>query len=343
MKAVFLDGAKNLQRLETAVQPIRSDEVRIRVHTMGICGSDIEYYLHGFIGKFVPKNPLVLGHELSGEVVEVGGDVKKITVGSRVAIDPSIPCRQCEYCRNGRHNLCENLKFVGTAATFPHIHGGLAEFVNIPAVNCFTIPSHMSWGEGACLEPASVAVQAVLRPGNIAGAAVLITGGGTIGQFISLAARAFGARTIAVSDLQQFRREVALESGADMVIDPADAAEMSNAIENTGGFDLIFEASGSPEAVKSAFEVIKRGGTIVQVGSIPKDITLPANLVMSKELQYIGSFRYTDIYPITLDMLSTRRIDSRPLISNTFNISKVTEAFEIASQRGNIIKVQVEL
>ncbi len=342
MKAILLDGAKNLVEGSTETPSLGPDDVRIKVNTMGICGSDIEYYLHNRIGSFVPRGPLVLGHELSGEIVETGTNVASPAVGMRVAIDPSMPCRVCEYCRAGRHNLCTDLKFVGTAATVPHIPGGLAEYVTVPASNCYIVPDHLSWGEGACLEPLSVAVHGVLRPGSVAGSKVLVSGGGTIGQFVALAARAFGAAVVAVSDLKPFRRRFATDQGADYGIDPTDPDEMARAQEESGGFDVVFEASGAPPAVRSNLEIVKRGGTIVQIGSIASEVELPANLIMSKELRYLGSFRYADIYPISMNLLASRRVDVRPLISASYPLSKVTDAFELAAERGDTIKVQVE-
>lgn len=343
MKAFFLDGIRQLVQKETDKPPVGDGDVLIKVNTVGVCGSDIEYYLHNRIGSFIPQAPLVLGHELAGEIVEVGAGVSSLAPGVRVAIDPSIPCRVCEHCRKGRHNICNNLGFIGTAATVPHIPGGMGEYVSIPAANCYVAPDHLSWGEATCLEPLSVAVHAALRPSSIAGANVLVSGGGTIGQFIALAARAFGAASIAVSDLQPFRRDFAVEHGADLGIDPTNADEMATANENTGGFDLIFEASGAPPAVRGNLELVKKGGTIVQVGSIASDVELPANLIMSKELRILGSFRYGDIYPISMNLLSTRRVDVRPLISVTFPYTASVKAFDLAAERGDTIKVQIEV
>lgn len=360
MRAIYLDRAKTLVE-RTAEPPTPGPgEVLIRVHTMGICGSDIEYYLHGKIGAFVPQAPLVLGHEFAGEVVELGPDpISPVTgkpeprqptpgtggfgveVGSRVAVDPSIPCRVCDHCRSGRHNLCTNLRFIGTAATVPHINGGLAEYVTVPVANCYTVADHLSWGEGACLEPLSVAVHAVLRPGTITGARVLVTGGGTIGQFVALTARAMGASVVAVSDLQQFRLDFATEHGADYGLDPRDTDAMERAQQETGGFDLIFEASGAAPAVRANLSLVRRGGTIVQIGSIGGEVELPANLIMAKELSYIGSFRYADIYPVSMDLLTSRRVDVRPLISATYPLIDAQAAFDLAAERGQAIKVQV--
>jgi L-idonate 5-dehydrogenase len=233
------------------------------------------------------------------------------------------------------------MRFMGTAATFPHISGGLGEYVTIPASNCHVVPDHISWAEATCLEPLAVAVHAALRPGSIAGARVLVTGGGTIGQFVAIVARALGAATIAVSDLQPFRREFALERGADLALDPADPDRMAAARDETGGFDLVFEASGAPAAVAANLELVNKGGTIVQIGSIARPVELPANLIMAKELTLLGSFRYGEVYELAMNLLSTRRTDVRPLVSATFPYEEAPQAFRLASERGETVKVQV--
>lgn len=343
MRAIFLEGPRTLVERETDTPAVGTGDVLIKVHSMGICGSDIEYYMHNKCGSFVPRNPLVLGHELSGVVVEAGASVTNISVGTRVSIDPSMPCRVCRYCRAGRHNLCENLRFVGTAATYPHISGGLGEFVAIACENCHVIPEGVSWEDATCLEPLSVAVHAALRPARIAGENVLITGGGTIGQFVALACRAFGAATVAVSDIQGFRRDFAVEQGADFGIDPMDADDITRAQHATGGFGLIFDASGAPAAVKQNLELVNKGGSIVQIGTINGAVELPANLIMSKELSVIGSFRYGDIYPIAMNLLASKRVNVTPLVSSTFPFTEATAAFEQAAERGNAIKIQVEV
>ena len=355
MKVIELDGAQNLVERSASDPTAGPGEVCIGVHTVGICGSDIEYYLHNRIGSFIPRGPLVLGHELSGEVVAAGSPPEStplstapgagghgVEVGSRVAIDPSMPCRVCDYCRSGRHNLCTNLKFIGTAATVPHLAGGFARYVVVPRANCFVIPDGVSWGEGACLEPVSVAVHAAVRAGAVAGRRVLVSGGGTIGQFVALVARAFGAAVVAVSDPQQHRREFAVGQGADFGVDPTKPDDMARVRQQTGGFDLIFEASGAPPAVRANLELVNRGGTIVQIGSIPADVDLPMNLVMSKELTVVGSFRYADVYPVSMNLLASRRVDVRPLISATYRFADTPAAFALAAERGNAIKIQVE-
>lgn len=341
MRAWFLDGIETLAMREAQEREPGEGEVAIRVHTMGICGSDIEYFLHNRIGSFVPQGPLVLGHELAGTVVGAGAGIDGGLVGQRVAIDPSIPCRRCQYCRAGRHNLCTAMRFIGTAATIPHISGGLGEYVVVPAVNCYRAPDDLSWAEAACLEPLAVAVHAVLRPGTIAGARVLVTGGGTIGQFVAIVARALGASYVAVSDLQPFRRDFAVEQGADLGVDPTTPDGLDVARATSGGFDLVFEASGAAPAVRANLELVDRGGTIVQIGSIGAPVELPANLIMAKELRVMGSFRYAEVYPLAMDLLTSRRADVRPLVSATFPYDQTPRAFRLAAERGETVKVQV--
>ncbi|MFW5686099.1 MAG: NAD(P)-dependent alcohol dehydrogenase [Spirochaetota bacterium] len=346
MRAFYLDNAETLT-LRDAPPPVAGEgEVTLRVHTVGICGSDIEYYRHFRIGSFVPRGPLVLGHEISGEVAAHGPGTDTTSapaIGSRVAIDPSMPCRRCTYCRAGRHNLCTNMRFIGTAATVPHISGGLGEYVVVPAGNCYHVPDHVSWGEAACLEPLAVAVHAALRPGSVAGSRVLVTGGGTIGQFVALVARALGSARVTVSDLQAFRREFARNQGADDVFDPSDPHDVERARTTSGGFDIIFEASGAPSAVRGNLEIVERGGTIVQIGSIQRDVELPANHIMAKELRVLGSFRYGEVYPTAMNLLARRQVDVRPLISRTFSFGETPEAFGLAAERAETVKVQIAM
>lgn len=172
---------------------------------------------------------------------------------------------------------------------------------------------------------------------------MLITGGGTIGQFAALTARALGSAMVAVSDLQEYRRSFALEQGAHLAFDPADPDDVARARDQAGGFDVIFEASGAPAAVSANLELVERGGTIVQIGSIQSDVTMPANLIMAKELTVLGSFRYGEVYETAMSLLASRRVDVRPLISRTFSYDQTPDAFALAARREDTVKVQVEV
>jgi L-idonate 5-dehydrogenase len=339
MQAYVLHGVEDL-KLEKRLDPqIGPRDVLVDVRRAGICGSDIHYYLHYKIGQFIPQKPLVLGHEFSGDVAAIGAEVSGIAVGDRVTAEPSIECRQCRYCRAGRYNLCENLKFIGTAATIPHIDGAFGEQVVVPVSHCHRLDEKLDYGAGALAEPLAVGAHAVMRAGAIAGSRVLITGGGTIGQMVLAMARVTGATDITMADIDPHARAFSLEHGAVAVFDPRDE---SAAAEHTAqGYEVIFEASGSPAALSFAYTAAARGARIVQIGTQPAGLTLPSNLVMSKELAVFGSFRYAHVFPLVLELMTSGRIDVAELISVVYPYAKMQEAMERAVAKQGIVKVQV--
>lgn len=343
MKAFLLHGAKDLRPADLPVPTPGQGEVIVAMRRAGICGSDMHYYLAGQIGSFIPKRPFVLGHEFAGEIAAVGAGVPAGRIGQRVTIDPSMPCGGCSFCRSGRYNLCLNMRFFGSASCDPHINGGFEEFVTVPAANCLPVPPALSWGEAAMIEPLSVAVHAVQRAGIIAGQAVLVTGGGTIGQLVALVARAFGAARVVLSDIAAGPRQFAVERGADAALDglAADFAAAAQAL-CPSGFDVVIEASGAAPALAQALFAARRGGTIVQVGTLPATVTLPLNMVMARELNLIGSFRFTDAFGMALDLVGSGRIDIKPLISAVFPLAGLQAAMDRALTRDRVIKVQIE-
>lgn len=246
MKAFLLHGAKDLRAADLPRPVAGPGDVVLAMRRAGICGSDIHYFSHGYVGSFMPRRPFVLGHEFAGEIVEVGAGVPAARIGEHVTVDPSMPCGQCEFCRGGRYNLCVNMRFYGSASCDPHIDGGFEEFIVAPSANAFVVPDALTWGAAAMTEPLSVAVHAALRAGSLAGRSVLVTGGGTIGQLTALVARVFGAGIVALGDILPCPRRMALDCGATGALDalspdfPADADALA-----AGGFDVVIEASGS--------------------------------------------------------------------------------------------------
>jgi L-idonate 5-dehydrogenase len=343
MKAFMLHGERDLRAEDIDLPEVPPGHVMLRVKRAGICGSDIHYYSHGKIGSFVPKRPFVLGHEFAGEIVDAGDGAAAAMIGQRVTVDPSIPCGDCKHCRSGRYNLCRNMKFYGSASCDPHIDGGFAEYTIAPAKNCFVVPDSLGWGEAAMIEPLSVVVHAARRAGDIAGRRVLVTGGGAIGQLMALVARAFGASQVVMSDIAEYPRELAVKLGADKSLNAMDADFGAQATAlSQGGFDAVFEASGSPQALAQAIAAAERGATIVQVGTLPTPVTAPLNSIMAKELNFIGSFRFANVFATALDLAISRKVNLTALISAVLPLSDMQKAMDLAIGKDEVVKVQIE-
>ena len=343
MKAYLLHGEKDLREHTIELPLVTPGHVMLRVKRAGICGSDIHYYSHGKIGSFIPKRPFVLGHEFAGEVVSAGDSAGAPLIGQRVTVDPSIPCSECKFCRSGRYNLCRNMKFYGSASCDPHIDGGFAEYTVAPANNCFAIPDTLGWGEAAMIEPLSVVVHAARRAGDIAGRRILVTGGGAIGQLMALVARAFGASQVVMSDIASYPRDLAVQLGADASLDARDPDFVAQATAlSEGGFDFMFEASGSAHALAQAIAAAERGATIVQVGTLPTTVTAPLNSIMAKELNFIGSFRFANVFATALDLAVSQRVNLSALISAVLPLSDMQMAMDLAIGKNEVVKVQIE-
>jgi L-idonate 5-dehydrogenase len=343
MKAFVLHGAKDLRAQDIEMPIVPAGHVMLRVRRAGICGSDIHYYAHGKIGSFIPKRPFVLGHEFAGDVVSAGDHDGAALIGRRVTVDPSIPCGECKFCRGNRHNLCRHMKFYGSASCDPHIDGGFAEYTMAPAQNCFIIPDSLGWGEAAMIEPLSVVVHAAHRAGDLAGKRVLVTGGGAIGQLMALVARTFGASQVVMSDIAAYPRNLALRLGADASLDANESDfEQQATTMAKGGFDVVFEASGSPHAVAQAIAAADRGATIVQIGTLPTPVTAPLNSIMAKELNFLGSFRFANVFAKALDLAVTRKVNLTALISAVLPLSDMQKAMDMAMGKHEVVKVQIE-
>jgi L-idonate 5-dehydrogenase len=343
MRAFLLYGEKDLRAHDMDLPVVSPGHVMLRVKRAGICGSDMHYYSHGRIGSFVPKRPFVLGHEFAGEVVSIGDGVSPSMIGQRVTVDPSIPCGECKFCLGGRYNLCRNMRFYGSASCDPHIDGGFAEYTNAPAKNCWIVPDSLGWGEAAMIEPLSVVVHAARRAGDIACRRVLVTGGGAIGQLMALVARSFGASQVVMSDIAEYPRQLAIRLGADAALDANDVDFEAQATAlSQGGFDFVFEASGSAQALSQAIAAAERGSTIVQVGTLPAPATAPLNSIMAKELNFIGSFRFANVFATALDLAVSRRVNLSALISAVLPLIDMQKAMNLAIGKREVVKIQIE-
>jgi L-idonate 5-dehydrogenase len=343
MNTCMIYGAHDL-RLEQRDDPdLAATEVRVRVRNGGICGSDLHYFHAGRIGDFVIREPLVPGHEFSGEVAEIGRDVTRVQVGDRIAVHPGRSCGRCPRCREGRSNLCQSVFFMGSASKFPHMHGGFRERVCVEESQCHRITAEIGFDEIAFAEPLSVCLHAAMRAGNLIGRRVLVIGGGPIGQLLLLVARHGGATHTAVSDLLDAPLAFALRLGADSGLNVgADPAALSAKAAQFGGYDVVFEASGAVAGLNAAIEAVRPGGTVVQVGSLPAGSSpVTANRIMSKEIDLLGSFRFDGVFPDAVACLERRLIDVRPLLTAALPMQSALEAFEMAADRSRSMKVQI--
>jgi L-idonate 5-dehydrogenase len=338
MKSFKLYGSQDLRAEETDLEE-NEGQVVIKVNTVGICGSDIHYYMHGRCGVFVPKTPFSLGHEFSGIVTSTPENDKGIKVGDRVAVDPLLNCGDidnCEYCAKGQRSLCSNKKFMGSAAAFPHVQGAMREEMTAPIANTHLLPDSVSFVEGAMIEPTAVCLHAVKKAGDLHGKKVLVAGGGTIGQLILRIAISKGA-DVDLSDIKAYSLDIAKKGGATKTINPAEEQ-----IEDMT-YDVVFEAAGAAPAFASALSSVKKGGTIVQVGTLPDTIEIPGNLIMTKELTVVGTLQFGSEFAESIELIGSGKLSIADLNTHSFNFDQTPEALEFASKGEDCIKVQINL
>ena len=336
--ACLIHGALDLRLESETPPPLGPHDVLLRLGAGGICGSDLHYYQHGRVGNFKVREPLVPGHEASGIVDAVGDAVTRVQIGQKVAINPSHPCGRCDYCHAGRGNLCRSMFFLGSASVFPHAQGMFRErFVMGERQLTPITESDISLGEIACAEPLSIGLHAIQRAGPVLGETVLITGAGTIGCMSVIAARLAGAAHVIVCDIADRALEIARSVGADRTVrsDQVPAAELADLAE------VSIEAAGSPAALATCLVATRRGGRIIQVGTLQSEVPFPANSVMARELDYRGVFRAHLEFDWAVQAIRSRRVDVRPLISAQLPLSRSQEAFELALDRTRSTKVQL--
>src|SRR5260221_13952110 len=331
--------AKEDLRIDPAETPTPGPgEVLLRLGAAGIGGSDLHYYCEGRKGSFIVREPLIPGHEASGVVAAVGAGVTRVKKGDNVAISPSHACGRCEYCRDGREHLCTKMKFVGSASLFPHVQGMFQEYFVMGERQCYPVAGDITLGELAFAEPLAVGLHGVNRGGDLLGKSVLITGAGTIGCVTVMAARLAGARKITVTDVLDRPLSQAKLVGADVTL-RADRA--GDALKDPQ-FDVAYEVSGNFNALKTCVAATKRGGVIVQVGTLPHEpLPFVVNDLMAKELDLRGAFRWGIEFDWAVDYLSTRRVDVRPLLSGQYLLQDAVKAFALAKDKTQSTKVQV--
>nr|QBH74073.1 alcohol dehydrogenase [Liposcelis bostrychophila] len=331
-------------RLEQRPIPIpKDDEVLLEMGCVGICGSDVHYLVNGRIGEFIVNEPMICGHEASGIVAEVGKNVKNLKRGDKVAIEPGVPCRRCEFCKEGNYHLCRDIIFCAT----PPVHGNLTRYYTHAADFCYKLPENVSLEEGALLEPLSVGVHACRKAGVTLGSNVLITGAGTIGLVTLLAAKALGASKVLLTDINEKRLKTAKEFGADftLLVNNSDkpTQQAKTIREMLGAYpDRTIDCSGFESSVQLAVEATKPGGVVVLVGMGSPEVKVPTFQALVKELHIRGSFRYANDYPIALALVASKKADVKKLITHRYKIEETLQAFETA-KTGEAIKVMIHV
>jgi len=329
-----------IDREEETLGPL---DVRIKLHTVGICGSDVHYYSHGRIGPFVVNDPMILGHEASGTVIEVGADVTTLQTGDRVCMEPGIPDPNSKATRLGMYNIDPAVRFWAT----PPVHGILRPTCVHPAAYTFKLPDTVSFAEAAMVEPLAVGVHAAtkarIKPGDIA----VVLGAGPIGLVTALSALAVGCARVFVADLAEKKLEIA--ASLHSAITPVDVTQTSVAArvmaETEGwGADVVFEATGAAQAAAQVFEPLAPGGCVVMIGGQPDPISYDAGAAMVREARVENIFRYAHVFPRCVAMLGSGIIDIKPLITRTFEFKDSVRAFEIAASAPPAdVKMQIEL
>lgn len=327
--------------IETRQEKREAGQVLVRVHVGGICGSDLHYFQHGGFGAVRLKAPMVLGHELAGEIIEAGPDTGPLKTGQRVAINPSLPCGVCENCRSGMINHCVDMRFYGSAMRWPHVDGGFRDYIACAAQQVVPIADSVSYGHAALAEPLAVCLHALHRAGGIAGKRLLITGSGPIGALMVAVCRHAGAGSITVTDLIDPALEIAKKLGADRTIN---IAHNNNALraetDEHGKFDLHFEAAGSAAALLSALGELTPKGISVLIGQ-GAEIPLQVSSLIGPEIELRGSFRFGPEFAEAVSLLNAGQLKVDQIITASLPADRVREAFELAADKQRSCKVQL--
>ncbi len=341
MQAVVIHAPRDLRIEDRAPETPGPGQVQVRIRAGGICGSDLHYYQDGGFGAVRIREPMILGHEIAGTVSALGDGVQGLKVGDTVAVNPSRPCGQCQFCLAGQPHQCLDMRFYGSAMRWPHVQGAFRESLVCDAAQAVLVPPDLSYGQAAFCEPLAVCLHAVRQAGSVLGARVLVSGSGPIGALCVLAARHAGAREIVSTDLVDAPLALVRRVGADRTVNVrTDPTGLDDYKADKGRFDVVFECSGSGAGLVTAIGVARPGATIVQVG-VGGEVTIPLSVVVAKELLVKGTFRFHEEFAWAAAAIGSGAIDVRPLITDTLPLGEAVQAFELAGDRNRAMKVQL--
>nr|WP_317378244.1 NAD(P)-dependent alcohol dehydrogenase [uncultured Faecalimonas sp.] len=343
MKVAVMNGIGKMGFEQREIPEPKSDEVLVKLEYVGICGSDLHYYETGAIGDYVVEPPFVLGHEPGGIVVEVGEKVKHLKVGDRVALEPGKTCGQCEFCRQGKYNLCSDVIFFAT----PPVDGVFQEYVAHEANLCFKLPENVSTLEGALIEPLAVGFHAAIQGNAHLGQKAVVMGAGCIGLVSMMALKARGVSEVYVVDIMEKRLDKAMELGADGVINSAkeNVLERVEKLSDGKGMDLVIETAGTEITTRQAIHMAKKGSNIVLVGyNKTGEMTLPMSLVLDKELTFKTVFRYRHIYPMAIDAVASGKVNLKGIVTDIFPLDEAQKAMDYSiNHKADIVKSVIKI
>jgi D-xylulose reductase len=342
MKALVLEKQKYLSLRDFPIDEVMGPrDVRIALRTVGICGSDVHYYTHGRIGPFVVEKPMILGHEASGVIQEVGTAVTELKPGDRVCMEPGIPDPTSRASRLGMYNLDPAVRFWAT----PPYHGVTRPSVVHPADFTFKLPDNVSFAEGAMVEPLAVGMHAATKAGITPGDVALVVGAGTIGLVTAMAAIAGGCSTVVITDIAPARLAVAATLGPVHPVDAnrEDPVGVVKRLTSGWGVDVAFEASGNPNVSSQMLDALRPGGRLVYVGMPVAPISFDVVRAQAKEISIRTIFRYAHVFPRALGLMGSRTINLLPLATETFPFEKSVEAYDLAVSPGpGSVKIQIQ-
>jgi L-idonate 5-dehydrogenase len=341
MKKYYFDSDRKFSVVEESDNVLDSSQVRIKMKNCGICGSDIHYYLFGENGGRKIIEPLMLGHEFVGEIIELGSKVLNFNIGDRVIINPALNCEKCIFCRSGKKNLCEHVSFFGSAANFPHTQGAFRENIEIHESQCYNIMDSISFEEAAFAEPLAVSLHACSFINNFDNKKILVSGCGPIGLLIlKIILQSCDQKNIFVADVNNNVLNSAKNLGIKNIINVNSTKSFVDEYRNC--FDLAFESSGNVNSINNILATINKGGEIIQVGNMPGGLLgVDYNKIMLKELKIIGSYRFYKEFKEAVNSINNKLFKFKDMLTHKFKLYDCEKALKVASNKDLSIKVQV--
>ena len=342
MKALVLESYNKFTYTDVPDPELTDDGVLIKIHSCGICGSDV-HGMDGSTGRRLP--PVVMGHEASGVVEAVGAGVKDLTAGERVTFDSTVYCGHCWYCTKGLVNLCDNRRVLGVACDEYKMDGAFAQYVVVPARSIYVLPEELSFEHAAMVEPLSVAVHAVDRSGLRVGDSAAVVGTGMIGLLVVQVLRAAGCSPVIAVDLDPEKLKLADELGADTGLNPAaqDATVEIHKLTGGRGVDGALEVVGHEASIKTAAAVVRKGGSMTLVGNLSSHVQFPLQLAVTREITFNGTYASQGDYPVCISMLARKAVDVQRLISACASLEEGDRWFQrLYGKESGLMKVMLQ-